>query len=217
MRMAPSGIRTRGRWNSGFTILEILIAMVVLTVGVLGLLALFPIGIQSTTHTVRDSRSSLLARSIQEAITVAMRVSPDETTNAAVLVQHDGFAGGQYTFARPLVAGAAGQIYCPAPGGGTDPTGDTFELAKDAQAFAAVQDIRDPAMGLGIDPTEPTQQYSFGFLVQRVGNRLFQVTVDVFRAYRQDPNYPPDHLTAGWATSKHPTEVYSFTFLVAGN
>lgn len=217
MRMVQRPARGAFGPHSGFTILEILIAMVVITVGVVGLLALFPIAIKSTSNAVKDSRASLLARSVQEAITVGMRVSPDEATSTTVLLQHDGFpAGGQLTIARPMVVGAAGQIYYPAPGLGTDPTGDTFRLATDPQALAAVQDIRDPG-GLEIDPTEPTQQYSFGFLIQRVGTRLFQVTIDVFRGYRQDPGFPPDHLTGGWATSKHPTEVYSFTFLVAGN
>lgn len=203
--------------RGGFSLLEILIALIVLTVGVLGLVALFPVGIQSTTNTVKESRSAQLARSVQASITLGMRNSPDELANPSVTIQHDGFLLGQLVFVRPLITGPAGQLYFPAVSLGTDVTGDVFQTGTDVFESTVIRDIKDPVLGLGVDPTEPTQQYSFGFLVQRVGNKLFQIRVDIFRGYQFRIGWPNDHLTGNWPLLQHPDVVHSFTFLVAGN
>lgn len=59
--------------RAGFTLLEILIAIVVLVVGITGIVALFPTAIKSGNQTVVDSYASLITQSVVDAINVGMR------------------------------------------------------------------------------------------------------------------------------------------------
>jgi prepilin-type N-terminal cleavage/methylation domain-containing protein len=65
----------------GFTLLEILIAMAVFTVGVISILAVFPVGIKSSTQSTDHSVAAALAESLDDALTLALR-------------QYSGIAGG---------------------------------------------------------------------------------------------------------------------------
>lgn len=80
-----SQVRRRNT-RAGFTLIEILIALVVLFIGIVGIIALFPIGIKATRASVEDTNSALIAESIHHAIIIAMR---NERNNSAWIV-HDG-------------------------------------------------------------------------------------------------------------------------------
>jgi hypothetical protein len=69
-RVFPS----RGRARE-FTILEILIAIVVLVLGITGILALFPTAIDSGNKTVEDSYSAAITQSVVDAVAVGLRES----------------------------------------------------------------------------------------------------------------------------------------------
>jgi prepilin-type N-terminal cleavage/methylation domain-containing protein len=58
--------------NKGFTIVEILIAMVVLSVGLLGLLGVFPAGIRKTSEIVEDSNAAIIAEGVRNSIQLAL-------------------------------------------------------------------------------------------------------------------------------------------------
>ena len=58
--------------SKGFTIVEILIAMVVLSLGLLGILGVFPVGIKKTAEIVEDSNAAIIAESVQNAIELAL-------------------------------------------------------------------------------------------------------------------------------------------------
>jgi len=64
---------TPRRKNAGFTLLEILIAIVILVVGITGIVALFPTAIKSGNQTIVDSYASIITQSVIDAITVGMR------------------------------------------------------------------------------------------------------------------------------------------------
>jgi len=49
--------------NAGFTLIEILVAFLIMSVGILGILVLFPLGILSSTRSSNLSRSAVVARS----------------------------------------------------------------------------------------------------------------------------------------------------------
>ena len=57
---------------AGFTLLEIMISVVILVVGLLGILALFPIAIHSGEVTIDQTTSSLVAQSVEQAIREGM-------------------------------------------------------------------------------------------------------------------------------------------------
>lgn len=58
--------------REGFTILEILVAIVVLTVGLLGVLALFPVSYQRINTAAAESQASAIAESFHAGLVVAL-------------------------------------------------------------------------------------------------------------------------------------------------
>src|SRR5271167_3063026 len=61
------------RRSASFTILEILIAIVILVLGISGIVALFPSAIQSGNKTIEDSYSAAITQSVIDAVSVGMR------------------------------------------------------------------------------------------------------------------------------------------------
>ncbi len=59
--------------NKGFTIVEILIAMVVLSLGLLGILGVFPVGIKQTAKIVQDSNAAIIAESVRNSIEMSLQ------------------------------------------------------------------------------------------------------------------------------------------------
>lgn len=59
--------------SKGFTIIEILIAMVVLSLGLLGILGVFPAGIKKTAEIVEDSNAAMIAESSRNAMELALQ------------------------------------------------------------------------------------------------------------------------------------------------
>src|SRR5688500_15429505 len=84
--------------RAGFTILEILIAIVVLVLGITGIIALFPTAIESGNKTVEDSYAAAITQSVVDAITVGVRESrytyrsgaPSNRTYTYFVFNHDG-------------------------------------------------------------------------------------------------------------------------------
>lgn len=65
----------RSRSRRGFTILEILIAIVILVLGISGIVALFPTAIESGNQTVQDSYAAAITQSVVDALAVGVRES----------------------------------------------------------------------------------------------------------------------------------------------
>ena len=63
----------RLRRSRRFTIIEILIAIVVLVLGITGIIALFPTAIESGNQTVEDSYAAAITQSVVDAISVGIR------------------------------------------------------------------------------------------------------------------------------------------------
>jgi len=67
--------RLRSRSRRGFTIIEILIAIVVLVLGITGIVALFPTAIESGNQTVEDTYAATITQSVVDSISVGIRES----------------------------------------------------------------------------------------------------------------------------------------------
>lgn len=91
-------IRTlKSTLKRAFTLLEILIAIVILVVGITGIVALFPTAIKTGNQTVVDSYASLITQSVVDAINVGIRearykTTPTDPTNSweYFIFDHDG-------------------------------------------------------------------------------------------------------------------------------
>jgi Tfp pilus assembly protein PilV len=187
----------------GLTLIEILIAVIVLTVGVLSILSLFPNAIKSTKLTVEDSVASNIAESVADALVIAMRWATLETSNSpstAILV-HDGLPENSYEFALPLTANPPPEEnetrYFAHPS--SNPLDaktpnpypiDVFKLGKTPYIKNVLADVRK-----GPDPTESYDQYAFSFTVSRIDDArtLQERPKSLFRfailVYRLKPDY----------------------------
>ena len=79
----------------GFTILEIMIATAILTLGLVGILALFPVAIRSGKQVVETSTAAVVAQSVADAIREGMRnnlrtVTRGNFTSTYFVFKHDG-------------------------------------------------------------------------------------------------------------------------------
>ncbi len=63
-----NNIDPRTLQRSGFTLLEIMIAVAVLVVGILGVLALFPVALRSGKNTIQDTNAIIITQSVEQAI-----------------------------------------------------------------------------------------------------------------------------------------------------
>ncbi len=96
--MNPSAelrISTRTRLRSrrgGFTLIEILIATAIMTIGMIGILALFPVAIRAGRHVIEDSNAVVIAQSVAEGIRsgVRNRKGFTEKGNPFFVFSHDG-------------------------------------------------------------------------------------------------------------------------------
>lgn len=85
--------RTRGR--SGFTLLEILIATAILTIGLASIVALFPVAINVGRQVIETSNAVVIAQSVAESVRDSMRnrkryVTVNGNTQVYFVLRHDG-------------------------------------------------------------------------------------------------------------------------------
>ena len=89
---------TRRRDRSGFTILEIMIATAILTMGLLGILALFPVAIDSGRKVMERSTAVTIAKSVAEEIRAGLRNQKRTVYKGTIpftyfVFMHDGVEG----------------------------------------------------------------------------------------------------------------------------
>ncbi|MDQ7780801.1 MAG: prepilin-type N-terminal cleavage/methylation domain-containing protein, partial [Planctomycetota bacterium] len=175
----------------GFTLLEILIALVVLTVGLCGIIALFPAGVYSTRESMEDTTSSQIAESVYAAVVVALREAPSSTQ---AIFFHDGTLVGGYTFnlppapVSPMPPGPPQLIKVPTMNQGTTPAPNNHVFLLGANLgganylYQVAANIKDPPFQF--DATESYGQYSYAFDIVRLGQQpLYEVRIGVYRNY----------------------------------
>lgn len=75
-------MRRRARETTGFTLMEVLIAIAILAVGLVAVFTLFPVGIYAVKETVESTRAASIARTARSDMT-AMRADLDVQNNAS--------------------------------------------------------------------------------------------------------------------------------------
>ena len=76
----------KNKQNRGFTLIEILIAMSVLLVGLVGILALFPVGLDATRKSIEESNAAMVAESAYASLRAAVK----QMTGDNLTYFHDG-------------------------------------------------------------------------------------------------------------------------------
>jgi type II secretory pathway pseudopilin PulG len=220
--------------KKGLTIVEILVAMIVLLVGVVSVMALFPGAMIGTQKAVKDTIAARIGDSVCDALTRAMRTaSPANTKDnkpAQTTLVHDGMTGenSSYIFALPLPADPAPKsvrlFSHPAaqPTSVSDPSpkpNGSFKLGQEGLAKEIIDDIKK-----GSDPTEIYDQFAFTFTVSRVDDKrpdtetgtnfkplpLYQFAISVYRL--------PKAASSGTTSSSTelPKPLKSFIILLSG-
>ena len=182
------------RRPSGFTLIEILIAMAVFLIGMVSVLAVFPVGIRSSTISTDQSVATALAESLTDALTLALR-QYDGSATSNVVFYHDGLGpSGRDSFAIPAIeTWVSGTTVYTANGRSRpywypfDPTATTNTAAGSVTAtvlnppatLASITSLKGgkvgtlvgPASGLNTkDFSDPLGQYSFRFMCHEYKN-----------------------------------------------
>jgi type II secretory pathway pseudopilin PulG len=101
-------MKTRAR-ERGMTLIEILIALIVMVLGVLGIMALFPPSLQMAAEAMEETNAALLAESVAHSMAEAFSAAEEDKQAPKLLLRctmsHDMKAGdktrGRYTFVLP--------------------------------------------------------------------------------------------------------------------
>jgi hypothetical protein len=164
----------RRRREGGLTLIEIMLSLLVMVLGLLGILAVFPVGLQSSSESVEETYGALLSESVGHAFKTAVLFGKyDKTTSEWTCVMvHDMKSMGttvRFTFVLPLLRDKWKHY----PGGGAidrgktpdpDPEKDShFDLGGDQWTYATVDNVRKVN-----DPTDPWTQFAFSFVVKKI-------------------------------------------------
>ncbi len=74
----------------GFTLMEILIAMAVLLVGLVGILSLFPVGLDATRKAIEDTNAALIAESVYASLRASAQRTQLISGKMKLVFFHDG-------------------------------------------------------------------------------------------------------------------------------
>jgi type II secretory pathway pseudopilin PulG len=174
------------RRERGLTLIEILLALIVMVLGVVGILALFPPALQSSTESMEETNAAIVGESVAQALTNAMRFAWYDATVKEwhVTLSHDLKAGGlsvKYKFVLPRLPAPADPTQgwkhypgSPNPSPASPDTGGAiqpdieqdpriFMLAGDNWTRATVENVHNVN-----DPTDPYKQFAFCFDVRKV-------------------------------------------------
>ncbi|MBI4614225.1 MAG: prepilin-type N-terminal cleavage/methylation domain-containing protein [Planctomycetes bacterium] len=190
--------RTCRARKGGFTLIEILIALTVLVVGLVGILALFPVGISSSKSAVEDSTTSILAESIKSSIIKSFRLGPPQDPNNPTPIQyyHDGVPAG-LTFALPA-SGDLDGTWVPLEATGPAPAGEpVFQVGLDAPGMPNELPAVDATQGEDGDMDINTySQYYYKFQVTKVTSanvdNLYLVVMYIYRQYNDSAAWVGD-------------------------
>ncbi|MBI5360927.1 MAG: prepilin-type N-terminal cleavage/methylation domain-containing protein [Planctomycetes bacterium] len=227
--------------KNGFTLIEILIALFVLMLGVMGILALFPVNIKSEAKASDKIGASILADSVFNAIKVAMEdapaLDPALPKPIVITIAHDGLPEGVYELALPIDTETGKFSVYPAgpfPEGtkgakGTDPSKTVFLLATEEEGYIRNLTDKDKSKFAikNYDYTDPYSRLSFTIAVRRIdpeeknqGGGLsdiqvrvpqYEFKVSIYKDYDSENNNKYNP-----EIERHPNLIDEFTSVVTG-
>ena len=178
---------TTRRTERGLTLIEILLAIIVMALGLVGIMALFPPALQTATESMEETQAAIVGESVAHALATAMAnaVYDPATKRYVVWLSHDLRAGssrGRYEFVLPKgdtdATGAPKWYHYPSaasppakdagkpiPIETYDPESDDclFTLAGDAWTAATVRNVQE-----NYDATDSLGQFAFSINVTKV-------------------------------------------------
>jgi competence protein ComGC len=170
------------RAEAGLTLVEILLSLVIMVLGVVGILALFPPALQQSRESVEETTAAMVAESVSASLKNAIQFANYDVTNnrwTCVLV-HDLKSTGQvvrFTFNLPSSALEKWKHFPSAgsPDPGKPPSNDPsldpyFNLGGDAWVHAAVERVHEAN-----DPTDGYKQFAFSFRVMKIDTLAYLI------------------------------------------
>jgi len=173
----------RRNGERGMTLIEILLALIVMGLGFLGILALFPPAMQSAKESVEETNAAMVGESVAQGLTNGMRLAFYDVTKkeTVVTLTHDLQAGSvkmKYRFQLPKIAGPNPPWYhFPSNTSPADPDTGAVQMANympedDARLFHLagdgwVNETTTNVQNLN-DPTDSYNQFAFSFDVRKV-------------------------------------------------
>jgi hypothetical protein len=171
----------RRRREGGLTLIEIMLSLLVMVLGLLGILAVFPVGLQSSSESVEETYGAVLSESVGHAFKTAVLFGQYDTITSewTCVMAHDMKSMGttvRFTFVLPKLA----DNWKHYPGGGAidkgktpdpDPEKDShFDLGGDQWTYAIVQNVKTVN-----DPTDPWNQFAFSFVVKKINTLKYLI------------------------------------------
>jgi prepilin-type N-terminal cleavage/methylation domain-containing protein len=170
--------------QKGMTLIEILLALIVMGLGVLGILALFPPAMESAKESVEETNAAIVGESVAQGLTTAVRLAAWDpaATNTICALTHDLQIGSirmKYRFVLPKIQTSSDPVWMHFPGSTSpsdpdsgmqlpspyDPEGDArlFMLAGDGWVKQTTDNVKQVN-----DPTDSYNQFAFSFDVRKV-------------------------------------------------
>lgn len=163
------------------TLLEILLGFLVMVLGVTGVLAVFPAGMESSKASMEETCAGFIGGSVGHALELAVKEAVyDSTTNEwKAVLSHDLAGGGGvtlYPFTLPKLpnpAMATVWFHHPSMPGSADndpEKNNAFFMGGDPWLGAAVDHVRSTS-----DASDPYRQFMFSFSVARIPTKTHLV------------------------------------------
>jgi len=188
--------------QQGMTLIEILIALLVMVLGVLGIMALFPPALQSASESMEETNAAILSESVAHSLAEAFSSAEEDKQSPMLLLRctmsHDMKAGdktrGRYTFilpplpANPMTnpewfhypstAMPPGQGSPAAGDPGSKMSGNAWDPEEDDRHFQLggdqwTVDAVNSVHELN-DPTDPLMQFAFSFDIRKIDDMWYQ-------------------------------------------
>ncbi len=189
------------RREGGLTLIEILLALLVMVLGLLGILALFPQALQSSRESVEETYGAVLAESVAHSVKTAIQFGQYEPTTSewTCVMAHDlksPNAVVRFTFVLPKLTEGWKHFPSGSGGGATPDRGGTvnvnpeldehFSLGGDQWLYATVDNVWKVN-----DPTDPYTQFAFSFAIRKINTMEYllrpvpQTNPDTGRVYTE--------------------------------
>lgn len=178
----------------GVTLIEILLALIVMVLGVVGILALFPPALQQAAESMEDTQAAIVGESVAHALVSALRNAEFDkaTLRYKCVLVHDLYSSdpaangngerGRYEFVLPKgdPTGNDTKTYYHYPSSGKPPAADPGAAIADPDNWKADEDPRVFKLGgdgwmkattdetKKNDPTDAWTQFGFSLNVQKV-------------------------------------------------